>query len=120
MAAVAAGIALIISVTFFFDTNETPKSGVADVDWNSVSRDEVLAYIDENIDDFETEALAQHLTSIPDWTATTDNVGTTTPAEVAKTGKEDKYDALFKDVDKQDILEYLEEEAIELDELSPL
>ncbi|MES2554691.1 MAG: hypothetical protein V4604_00995 [Bacteroidota bacterium] len=112
---VAASIALIVSITFFFDSNETPQPAVATVDWNSVSRDEVLAYIDENIDDFETEALAQQLNSIPDWTADirTTSIGTTKP------GKEDKYDKLFKDVDKQDILEYLEEEDIDLEELSP-
>ncbi|ASS48963.1 MAG: hypothetical protein A3D31_05490 [Candidatus Fluviicola riflensis] len=116
--AVAASIALVISLTFFFDGNETQQPSIADVDWNSVSRDEVLAYIDENIDDFETEALAQQLNSIPEWSATVDITGTAS-AGTNKTGKEDKYDRLFKDVDKQDILEYLEEEDIDLEELSP-
>lgn len=116
MTAVAAGIALIISVAFFFDGNETPKPAVATVDWNSVSRDEILAYIDDNIDDFEVETIAQHLDSIPNWAETSAGIEKTT-SRSAKSIKEEKYDELFKDIDQQDILKYIEEEAIELDEL---
>lgn len=115
---VAASIALVISMTFFFNENETPKPAVAAVDWNSVSRDDVLAYIDENIDDFETEALAQHLHSIPALTASVD-IQQPASVEKRKAVKEDKYDKLFKDIDKQDIIEYLQEEEIDLEELSP-
>ncbi|MDH4474359.1 MAG: hypothetical protein QE487_17265 [Fluviicola sp.] len=112
---VAASITLIVSVTFLFDGNETPKPAVAEVDWNSVSRDEILAYIDDNIDEFEAETIAQHLDSIPNWTVTSVGVEEITYRAV-KSKKEEKYDELFKDIDKQDILKYLEEEEIELDE----
>lgn len=113
---VAASIALIVWISFLFDGNETPKPAVAKVDWNSVSRDEILAYVDENIDDFEAETIAQQLDSIPDWTATSLEAEKTTYRPV-KSAKEEKYDDLFKDIDKQDILKYLEEEDFELDEL---
>ena len=86
-----------------------------EVDWNSVSRDEILAYIDDNIDEFEAETIAQHLDSIPNWAATSVDIDETVYRPVNRE-KEEKYDELFKDIDKQDILKYLEEEEIELDE----
>lgn len=116
ISAVAASIALIVSVTYFFDGSETQKPTVATVDWNSVSRDEILAYIDDNIADFETETIAQHLDSIPNWTLAQPVIGKITRTNSTKSKKEEKYDDLFKDIDKQDILKYLEEEEIELDE----
>ncbi|HLP54657.1 MAG TPA: hypothetical protein VK151_06500 [Fluviicola sp.] len=116
LTAVAASVAVIISVTFLFNGNEKPQPAVVTVDWNSVSRDEVLAYIDDNIEDFEAEALAQQLNEIPDWTETVDLSTETVSVPTTRSAKEDKYDELFKDVDREDILEYLEEEDIDLEE----
>lgn len=116
--AAAASVVLIVTL-FALNGGEAPKTRIAQTqqpDWNSVSQEEVLAYIDENIDDFETEVIAQHLDPIPQWNTETELAVNGAPV-TPKAGKEktDKYDELFNELDQEDILEYLEDEG-ELDE----
>jgi len=112
----AASIALIISVALFQGADEQEQLATK-VDWNSVSRDEVLAYVGENIDDFETDEIIQHLDSIPHWKHTLTPESRKKPSvNVQKTSTTVTNDDLFKDVDKEDILQYLKDEYIELDD----
>ena len=117
VASVAAGVALLLSIPLLF-TNENPQQPQqAEVSWDDVSREEMLAYIDENIDDFDEELLAQHLDSIPHSKAAVAITNSTGNAlKKAKTKKEKQEKNLFENVDKEDILKYLDEEAIELDD----
>jgi hypothetical protein len=120
LASVAASLALIIAL--FLRGGETDPSARTSPDWNSVSREEMLAYIHENIDDFEAEAIAANLDSLPNWNAQLASADTLTlavrhSAQARGThAKASGYDQLFDDIDKEDILEYLDEEAIELDD----
>jgi hypothetical protein len=118
--AAAASVVLIVSL-FALNTSEERGTQVAQAqqpDWNSVSQEEVLAYIQENIDDFETEAIAQQLDSIPAWSVGEELAVNEAPVTTkAAQQKADKYDELFRDIDQEDILEYLEDEELEEDML---
>jgi len=112
----AASITLIISLALF-QGNEPTEKVVAEVDWNSVSREEVLAYVDNNIDDFETEELIKHLDSIPHWEHAIAPESNNDLSQIKeKTSNSTENDELFKDIDKEEILRYLEDEYIELDD----
>lgn len=111
IATAAAGVILI--VTLFLPNDQPAPPTAQQPDWNSVSREDVLAYIDDNIDQFEAEAIAAHLDSLPSWSVETASAATT----IAVNGRgQSKYDDLFDDIEKEDILEYLQDEAIELDD----
>jgi hypothetical protein len=111
---VSAAASVILVVAFLVRNGQPAGSATGAPDWNSVSREEVLAYIDDNIDDFETETIAAQLDSLPDWRASAADTSV-----IAQTGSADeKYDKLFDGVEKEDILEYLQEEDDEVyDEL---
>lgn len=116
--AAAASVVLIIAL-FVLNGSKEPQPLTAQTqkpDWESVSQEEVLAYIQENIDDFETETIAEHLDSIPQWSAGEElAVNNVSAAPKTMQKNADKYDELFRDIDRDDILEYLEAEG-ELDE----
>jgi hypothetical protein len=112
IATAAAAASVVLIVTFLLHSGQ-PAAPVAEApDWNSVSREEVLAYIDEHIDDFEAETIAAELDSLPD-----SNIAETDTLTIARTSTaETKYDELFDGIEKEDILEYLQEEATEIDD----
>jgi hypothetical protein len=114
----SAAASVLLIVTFFLRGGETDPSVHARPDWNSVSREEVLAYIHENIDDFEAEAIASHLDSLPDWNAKLQvaSADTLALANAEPSVNKNKYDQLFDNIDKEDILQYLDEEAIDIDD----
>lgn len=112
---VAAGLALLLALPFVFREEQPQPSQQAKVTWEDVSRDELLAYIDDNIADFDEDLLVQHLDSIPHWKTTTSV--TYYAGRVGKNAapkKEEKN--LFENIEKEDILEYLDEEAIDLED----
>lgn len=109
-AAAAAGIVLVVAA--LFRSGESTRPTAAAPDWNSVSREEMLAYIDEHIDDFEAETIAAQLDSLPSWNTASPDTLTLARTEAPPA----KYDDLFDGIDKEDILEYLQEEAIEVDD----
>lgn len=109
--AVAAAIAIICTLTWNSETvsHETPKEKV---DFSSLNREDVLQYMEENIDDFETEMLAEQMDSIPSWNIRKEKYS----GNITKNGTKDKSNDLFNDLNKEDILKYLEEESMDLDE----
>jgi hypothetical protein len=114
----AAAASILLVVSLFLRGNEATVTATEKPDWSSVSQDEVLAYIHANIDDYEPEVIASHFDSIPDWsgrietTETTNDVAVVTPAAE----KTNSYDHLLKTINKEDILEYLREEAVDMDD----
>lgn len=117
VATVAAAITLLIVLPVLWQNPAPQTPQQANVTWEDVSRDELLAYIDDHIADFDEDMLAQHLDSIPHWKTTTSityYAGRAEKHAMKKTAK--KSQNLFEDVEKEEILEYLEEEAIDLDD----
>lgn len=112
---VAAGLALLLALPFLFREEQPQTVQQAKVTWEDVSRDELLAYIDDNIADFDEELLAQHLDSIPHWKTTTSvTYYAGRASKNVRVEKEEKN--LFENIEKEEILEYLEEEAIDLED----
>jgi len=116
--AASAAASVLLIVTLFLRGGGTDPSTNRQPDWDSVSREEMLAYIHENIDDFEPETIAAHLDSLP--SSNTDmSVASADTLSLATAGKptsKSGYDQLFDNIDKEDILEYLDEEGIDLDD----
>lgn len=117
VASVAAAITLLIVLPVVWQNQVTPTPQQAKVTWEDVSREELLAYIDDHIADFDEDMLAQHLDSIPHWKTTTSITYYAGRAgQHAEKKSEKKEKNLFEDIEKEDILEYLDEEAIDLDD----
>lgn len=114
--AAAASVVLIVTLFVLNSQEASPNQVAGKVNWESVSREDVLAYIQDNIEEFETDAIVEHLDSIPDWK----NTITTTPEDslsvADRNSSDDDYDDLFRDIDKDDILKYLQEEAVDMDD----
>lgn len=109
----AASVALLIGL-FFLKEEPAEQQTAAAPDWNSVSREEVLAYVEDNIDDFEPETLAQHLTAIPEWHETIPGNDLAEASMPVSGGN--STNTLFDELEDKEILEYLNEEAIEIDD----
>jgi hypothetical protein len=109
--AVAAAVALIFTVTWNSPT-VTPSAKKEPIDFASLTREDVLEYMEEHIEDFEAEMLAEQMDSIPTWNVAETNTSTA----VVSNRQQGKNDHLFDNLDKEDILKYLEEESIDLDE----
>jgi len=109
----AASVILLLSMLLLKEET-TPQQ--ASPDWSSVSKEEVLAYIEDNIDDFEPETLAQHLTDIPEWHETVPTGDTTAISFNTNTSDEKASEDLFDDLEHKEILEYLQNEAIDIDD----
>lgn len=117
VATAAAAIILLIVLPVFLQNEITKAPQEATISWDDVSREELLAYIDDHIADFDEDMLAQHLDSIPHWKTTTSITYYAGRAgQHAEKKSEKKEKNLFEDIEKDEILEYLDEEAIDLDD----
>ncbi len=103
----AASVVIVLLLTFI--KSEVPQSKPTGPDWDSVTREELFAYVEENIADFETEAIAEQLSELPDWT----NVSVAAPETVLTKTPEHETDKLFDELNKEEILNYLQEEDLE-------
>ncbi|PHR26142.1 MAG: hypothetical protein COA38_15515 [Fluviicola sp.] len=104
-----AGI-MIVNFSTTSDINSDPLLAL-----NDVSSDELYAYIDENIDDFETDLIVEALneSSVDEM-----NFIEPEPAEQieVKAEKINPEPISFDEVDSKDILDYFNEEGIDSDE----
>lgn len=104
-----AGI-LIVNFSATSDTNSDPLLAL-----NDVSSDELYAYIDENIDDFETDLIVEALNE-----SSVDEMNFIEPEPVEqikpKAEKINPEPISFDEVDSKDILDYFNEEGIDSDE----
>lgn len=109
--------AAILAFALFFpwNNNTDPSINPEPVNLSSVSNEEIYQYLDENIEDLDTETIAVHLgkeaTVNPEITETQD-------AASAKEGSENftSKSPLLEHVKDEEILDYLKDESGELDE----
>lgn len=105
-------IAGILVVNFSATSENNPEPLLA---LNDVSSDELYQYIDENIDDFETDLIIEAL-----YESSIDEMNITEPQSTesteTKTEEVTTEPISFDDIDSQDILEYLNEEGIDSDD----
>lgn len=115
---VAAVIVLVILIQF----NRQSTTVVCDFD--SVSETELLAYVEDNIEDFDQELL-MHYVSLKKENVFMDekmdkpeNVSSDVSKTHTELTKESKFDKnQFNEINKEDILDYLEEEELNYDDL---
>ena len=104
-----AGI-MIVNFSTTSDINSDPLLAL-----NDVSSDELYAYIDENIDDFETDLIVEALNE-----SSVDEMNFIEPEPVeqieVKAEKINPEPISFDEVDSKDILDYFNEEGIDSDE----
>ena len=104
-----AGI-MIVNFSTTSDINSDPLLAL-----NDVSSDELYAYIDENIDDFETDLIVEALNE-----SSVDEMNFIEPEPVeqieTKVEKISPEPISFDEVDSKDILDYFNEEGIDSDE----
>ena len=108
--------AAIIFVIIRLDSSIEPVK----CDFNSISKTELYSYIDKNIDEFDENLIAHYLKN--DYIDTTKKINTSSPIEINSNQpseiEHDKNDLdLFENVNKEDILKYLETEGITIEEL---
>ncbi len=109
MTAAAAAIALLV----IFRPADAPVEENVLLALNEISHEDVFNYVDEHIDEFEIEMLAEAIPS-----ENIEPVSLTTPEPVAtpvETVPETTLD--FDEINKDDILDYLESEGLDVYEL---
>jgi len=117
----AATIAILIAVGSFYFMQNNPKPEVqqtqsAQVDFSSLSKQDILAYIEENSEEFETEDLVNVLGEIPSIERTSQENISDIAKNNSTTEKPNATQKLWKELDDEDILKYLEEQSEDLDE----
>ena len=83
---------------------------------NEIPVNEIESYIDENIEDFDTELIAEFVDESSIDIASFSNIADTNKV-VSPVNKETKPTPILDEINKDDILKYLEEENIDLQEL---
>ena len=107
----AAAAILLIGLFLFNTPHQQERNILAQLD--DVSTEELISYVDENIDDFETEQLGETLSD-----EEIDKLDEELSIEMLDISYVESSESIsFNDVDEQDILDYLELEDIDLDEL---
>lgn len=115
------GIAAAILVAFLLLPNEpsTIVDPARNANFSDLSRQEVLAYVNENIEDFDEELLVEFI-ALKQLKTETTTVVETEPEEsletLVKTETKDLQESL-KSISDDEILEYLEEEGLDSDDL---
>lgn len=110
----SAAAAVLLIVLLQPKTTEITQSGV---DFNDLSRGEILAYVEYNLDEFDEELLAEF---IPDsrmhYTMTTEKLSIE-PEEKTAGQPSPKLTNSLDDISTDEILDYLEDEGMDLDDL---
>lgn len=107
----AAAAILVIGFFLFNNPQQTETNILAQLD--DVSTEELIAYVDENIDDFDTDQLGETLSD-----EEIDKLDEELSLEMSDISYVESSESIFfDDIDEQDILDYLELEDIDLDEL---
>jgi hypothetical protein len=108
---IAAAIALIITLNW--NRTETQLPNKQKIDFSSVSKAEILEYMEENIDDVDVSQLAEQLNEIP---AIDVSEMVETPSNDLADQSNKSSEDLFENLDKDDILKYLQEEDLDIEE----
>ena len=107
----AAAAILLIGLFLFNTRHQQERNILAQLD--DVSTEELISYVDENIDDFDTDQLGETLSD-----EEIDKLDEELSIEMSDISYVESSESIsFDDIDEQDILDYLELEDIDLDEL---
>ncbi len=108
-----AAAAVLVLITLFTSQGYN-KTAHSDLDFSSVTHDEVLQYLYENIEEMEDHEIVEHVTIASNWTDSTAHeiIQPATKQTVSK-----KEEPLFQNIEREEILEYLKNEDISVDEL---
>ena len=117
----AATIAVLIAIgsVYFLQNNTKPEvqpTQTAKADFSTLSKQDILAYIEENSEEFETEDLVGVLAEIPSIDKTTKKNNSEIATTNSTTVKSNATQKLWKELDDEDIMKYLEEQGEDLDE----
>lgn len=108
----AAAVAIAIFITFTFSGNvETSNDPLLAL--NEITQDEIIAYVDQNIDEFETESIAE---IVPESSIDPSEL---IPEEVVEetTQTIEPEVVSLDEIDQEEILEYLEVEGLDPSDL---
>lgn len=105
--------AAVLLVAFLLIDRSPNQSANILAELDNISTDELLAYMDEHIDEFETDLIAESLTE--DQISELDEEITSELSQI--TYLETKKDIQFEDISPTELDEYLELEDIDLDDL---
>ena len=107
----SAAAILVIGLFLFNTPDQQERNILAQLD--DVSTEELISYVDENIDDFDSEQLGETLSD-----EEIDKLDEELSIEMLDISYFESSESIsFEDIDEQDILDYLELEDIDLDEL---
>lgn len=107
----AAAVLVLFTLNTFQNVN-TQKTN--ELDFSSVSKEEVLNYLHENIEELEDHELVEHVTIASNWT---DSTAHEIIQPATKQTVSEKEEPLFQNIEREEILEYLKNEDISVDEL---
>jgi len=111
LSAVAAAVILVFVLINFNSTENIETNPLTAL--NDLPSQDLISYVDENIDDFDSELIAEYIPI--------DNIETDYPIEVIdeyEISNQDLSEAIsFENVSNDDILEYLENEEIDIYDL---
>ncbi len=107
-----AAAAILVIGFFLFNLPQQPATNIL-AQLEDVSTEELIAYVDENIEDFDTDQLGETLSD-----EEIDKLNEEINIEMSDISFVESSEPIsFEDIDEQDILDYLELEDIDLDEL---
>ena len=87
--------------------------------FNSISHSELMAYVDDNIDEFDQDLLVKYIpVESPIKTKAKELIEQKTVTEKVQVNSKSKT-VLFDDLQKEDILNYLDSEELSIDDLEP-
>jgi hypothetical protein len=109
----AASILLLIGIgsVYLLNSKEPVPVTKHKVDFSSLSKDDIINYIENNQEDFDERDLASALIELP---ALGNAVQVQSKQKIS--GKEAELEKMWNDLEDEDILEYLKEESDDLDE----
>ena len=113
----ASAAAIFLATLMIINLGEQPTKQDVLLSMNDLQQDEIFMYVDENIDEFDTEMICEviHEDSL-EVTDLIENDITGTPVDIEAV--EVSSELNFDDIDVNDILEYLNDEGIDPDELN--
>ena len=112
--------AAAVSALIIFSTQFSKPQNETDVllALNEISNEEIFSYIDENIEEFDTELIASFVDENDESISFATEPNYTDSTQVKKDPKTNDTNILPESIDRDAILDYLEDQEINLDELS--
>ena len=111
----SAAAILAFALLFPWNNHTSPSTNPERINLSSVSNEEIYQYLDENIEDLDTETIAVHLSK--EVVVTSDIVETEDAASVKEsTDHFSSKSPLLEHIKDEEILDYLKNESGELDE----